>query len=62
MYSMVLCCLFQRYRKPFFDEKSHVILYKKNHKYFNVRQMYALEALYQWRDSLGRAEDESPGY
>ncbi|KAG1672907.1 Exosome component 10 [Nymphon striatum] len=54
-------CL-RRFRKPNSDGKDHFRMYRKSHKHFNARQMYALENIHKWRDCISRAEDESPGY
>ncbi|XP_022335537.2 exosome complex component 10-like [Crassostrea virginica] len=50
------------YKKPVFKEDSYLELYRKSKKVFNSRQLQALQRLYQWRDKLGRMEDESTGY
>ena len=52
---------FQVYKKPVFKEDSYLELYRKSKKVFNSRQLQALQRLYQWRDKLGRMEDESTG-
>lgn len=57
----VLDLHFQVYKKPVFKEDSYLELYRKSKKVFNSRQLQALQRLYQWRDKLGRMEDESTG-
>ena len=57
----VLDLYFQVYKKPVFKEDSYLELYRKSKKVFNSRQLQALQRLYQWRDKLGRMEDESTG-
>ncbi|PSN43819.1 Exosome component 10 [Blattella germanica] len=52
----------KRYEKPKLREDSHMILYKRNRKLFDNRQLHALKELYKWRDKLARDEDESIGY
>jgi len=41
---------------------SHLNMYKRSKKMFDIQQMYALKNLYAWRDKLARELDESPGY
>ncbi|CAG0902592.1 unnamed protein product [Darwinula stevensoni] len=50
------------YRKPKFAETSYMELYKRSRKFFNARQLYALQELFRWRDKVAREEDESIGY
>lgn len=53
--------LSQRYEKPVLREDSHMLLYRRNKKLFDNRQLYALQKLYQWRDRISREDDESTG-
>lgn len=41
---------------------SYTDLYSKSKRVFDNRQMYALNAIYMWRDKIARQEDESNGY
>ncbi|PIK33178.1 putative exosome component 10 [Apostichopus japonicus] len=52
----------RKYNKPLFTNVSYLILYKKNRKSFNAKQIHAFRLLYAWRDSIAREEDESTGY
>ncbi|XP_069699387.1 exosome complex component 10 homolog [Periplaneta americana] len=51
-----------RYEKPALREDSHMLLYRRNKKLFDNRQLFALRELYRWRDKIARQEDESIGY
>jgi hypothetical protein len=52
----VLLC--QVYRKPIFTPDSYKEVYRKANKLFNSQQLYALKAIYEWRDTTARMEDE----
>ncbi|KAK0176506.1 hypothetical protein PV328_000637 [Microctonus aethiopoides] len=52
----------QIYEKPVCDENSFMNMYRKSHKMFNNKQLYALKELYMWRDTIARQEDDSTGY
>lgn len=51
-----------RYEVNILGEDSHLSMYKRSKKMFDVQQMYALKHIYAWRDKLARELDESPGY
>lgn len=51
--------MFQRYEKPILKIDSHMELYRRSKKFFNNRQLYALQQLYGWRDRIARQQDES---
>jgi exosome complex exonuclease RRP6 len=53
--------LSQRYEKPILREDSHMLLYRRNKKHLDNRQLHALRELYQWRDKISRDYDESTG-
>jgi len=50
------------YKKQLFHPDSHILLYQKYKKNFNVQQMQVFRLLFQWRDKIARQEDESTGY
>ena len=50
------------YEKPVWTEESYLNMYRKSHKMFNNRQIYALKELHSWRDATARQEDDSTGY
>lgn len=50
------------YVKPQWTEESCMSIYRKTHKMFNNKQMYALKELHRWRDVTAREEDDSIGY
>ncbi|KAK7070703.1 Exosome component 10 [Halocaridina rubra] len=52
----------QRYEKPVVTPESHMEIYRHSRKAFNSRQMFALQALYLWRDRVAREQDENPEY
>lgn len=52
----------KRYEKPIIGPDSHMEIYRRSRKTFNSRQMFALQALYLWRDRVAREQDESPEY
>lgn len=56
-----LMMLLQRYEKPICREDSHMVLYRRNKKHFDNRQLHALRELYRWRDKISRENDESTG-
>lgn len=43
------------------QENSHLSMYKRSKKMFDIQQMYSLKQLFVWRDKLARELDESPG-
>lgn len=51
-----------RYEVNILHDDSHLSMYKRSKKMFDVQQMYALKHLYAWRDKLARELDESSGY
>ncbi|XP_027842053.2 exosome component 10 isoform X2 [Aphis gossypii] len=51
-----------RYEVNILSEDSHLSMYKRSKKMFDIQQMYALKHIYAWRDKLARELDESPGY
>lgn len=53
---------FQRYIKPKVGPDTHLDLYSKSKRIFDNRQLYALNAIFMWRDKIARQEDESYGY
>merc|ERR1711962_879353 len=50
------------YKKQLYHPDSHILLYQKYKKNFNVQQMQVFRLLFQWRDKVARQEDESTGY
>lgn len=50
------------YVKPVWSEESYMNMYRKSHKIFNNKQMYALRELHKWRDATARQEDDSTRY
>lgn len=50
------------YVKPVWTEDSCMNMYRKSHKMFNNKQLYALRELHRWRDITAREEDDSTGY
>lgn len=50
------------YIKPAWTEESYMNMYRKSHKLFNNKQLYALRELHKWRDDVARQEDDSIGY
>ncbi|XP_050437071.1 exosome component 10 [Adelges cooleyi] len=51
-----------RYEINILQDDSHMSMYKRSKKLFDLQQMYALKELYAWRDKIARELDESPGY
>lgn len=51
-----------RYEVNILNDDSHLSMYKRSKKMFDIQQMYALKHIYAWRDKLARELDESPGY
>ncbi|PNF22510.1 hypothetical protein B7P43_G14375 [Cryptotermes secundus] len=51
-----------RYEKPILREGSHMLLYRRNRRLFDTRQLYGLWELYQWHDRISRENDESIGH
>ncbi|VDM45524.1 unnamed protein product [Toxocara canis] len=49
------------YEKPTFESEGYEVLLR-GRKSLNNRQLFALRALWKWRDERGRAEDESLEY
>uniref|UniRef100_A0A2S2QFR5 Exosome complex component 10 homolog n=1 Tax=Sipha flava TaxID=143950 RepID=A0A2S2QFR5_9HEMI len=58
--SVELCKL--RYEVNILHDQSHMSMYKRSKKMFDIQQMYALKSIFAWRDKLARELDESPGY
>ncbi|CAH1133564.1 unnamed protein product [Ceutorhynchus assimilis] len=58
--SKALCL--KRYVKPFWNDDSHLELYRRCRRMFDNKQLYAFKHLYKWRDNIARQEDESTGY
>ncbi|XP_031552004.1 exosome component 10-like [Actinia tenebrosa] len=54
-------CL-KKYEKPLFTKESYLNLYKKQRRPLNPQQLQVFQALYEWRDTIARQEDESYGY
>eukprot|EP01117_Protostelium_nocturnum_P017732 TRINITY_DN7271_c0_g1_i1.p1 TRINITY_DN7271_c0_g1~~TRINITY_DN7271_c0_g1_i1.p1 ORF type:complete len:832 (-),score=300.13 TRINITY_DN7271_c0_g1_i1:114-2579(-) len=52
----------KKYEKEMLQETSHLVLYNKYNLVFNPKQMGVFAALYSWRDSIARKEDESTGF
>lgn len=53
----------RRYIKMRKQPDAHLKLYQKSDEYsFGYRQLFVLRALYAWRDTVARQEDESCGY
>ncbi|CAK9297282.1 unnamed protein product [Gordionus sp. m RMFG-2023] len=50
------------YCKPYYSQEFFEQLLKRQNKRFNVRQMFVLKQLNEWRDGIARKEDESPFY
>ncbi|XP_053994279.1 exosome component 10 [Hylaeus volcanicus] len=50
------------YVKPVWTEESCLNMYRKTHKMFNNKQLYALRELHKWRDLTAREEDDSTAY
>eukprot|EP01028_Stygiella_incarcerata_P002387 TRINITY_DN1445_c0_g1_i2.p1 TRINITY_DN1445_c0_g1~~TRINITY_DN1445_c0_g1_i2.p1 ORF type:complete len:824 (-),score=209.04 TRINITY_DN1445_c0_g1_i2:93-2564(-) len=53
-------CL-RRYEKTLFTETSHMSVYRKFPKFVDKANLLVFRKLFQWRDRLARAEDESTG-
>ncbi|XP_062200590.1 protein RRP6-like 2 [Phragmites australis] len=54
-------CL-QLYEKDLLTDSSYLYIHGLKENELNARQLAVLSSLYQWRDSIARAEDESTGY
>ncbi|KAL6643196.1 hypothetical protein ACP70R_021377 [Stipagrostis hirtigluma subsp. patula] len=54
-------CL-QLYEKELLTESSYLYIHGLKENELNARQLAVLSSLYQWRDGIARAEDESTGY
>nr|XP_039255855.1 exosome component 10-like [Styela clava] len=56
-------CL-RKYEKFLLTPTSHLKLYerRKSRKQLNNKQLELLKLLFEWRDTMARQEDESPGY
>ena len=54
-------CL-KKYEKPLQEEDGHLRILSKSNLVLNSRQLFALQQIYDWRDTLARDEDESTGY
>lgn len=55
-------CYFQRYIKPRIEANSYMDFYRKTGRVFDNRQLFALKAIFEWRDKTARQEDESNPY
>ncbi|XP_050536881.1 exosome component 10 [Daktulosphaira vitifoliae] len=51
-----------RYEINILNNESHMSMYKRSKKLFDLQQMFALKSLFSWRDKIARELDESPGY
>lgn len=54
-------CL-QLYEKELLTDSSYLYIHGLKENELSARQLAVLSGLYQWRDSVARAEDESTGY
>ncbi|KAG1333931.1 protein RRP6-like 2 [Cocos nucifera] len=52
----------QLYEKELLTDTSYLHIYGLQEADFNVKQLAVVAGLFQWRDSIARAEDESTGY
>ncbi|KAG6750796.1 hypothetical protein POTOM_045311 [Populus tomentosa] len=52
----------QLYEKELFTENSYLNMYGLPSTGFNAQQLAIVAGLYEWRDAIARAEDESTGY
>ncbi|KAJ6360208.1 hypothetical protein OIU77_004250 [Salix suchowensis] len=52
----------QLYEKELFTENSYLNMYGLPSAGFNAQQLAIVAGLYEWRDAVARAEDESTGY
>ncbi|KAK6944193.1 HRDC domain [Dillenia turbinata] len=52
----------QLYEKELLTESSYLHIYGLQGAEFNARQLAIVARLYEWRDAIARAEDESTGY
>ncbi|KAJ6974972.1 hypothetical protein NC653_030961 [Populus alba x Populus x berolinensis] len=52
----------QLYEKELFTENSYLNMYGLPSAGFNAQQLAIVAGLYEWRDAIARAEDESTGY
>ncbi|XP_011001702.1 PREDICTED: exosome component 10-like [Populus euphratica] len=52
----------QLYEKELFNENSYLNMYGLPNAGFNAQQLAIVAGLYEWRDAIARAEDESTGY
>uniref|UniRef100_A0A6M2ERG6 HRDC domain-containing protein n=1 Tax=Populus davidiana TaxID=266767 RepID=A0A6M2ERG6_9ROSI len=52
----------QLYEKELFTENSYLNMYGLPNAGFNAQQLAIVAGLYEWRDAIARAEDESTGY
>ncbi|KAH8491359.1 hypothetical protein H0E87_023489 [Populus deltoides] len=54
--------LLELYEKELFTENSYLNMYGLPSAGFNAQQLAIVAGLYEWRDAIARAEDESTGY
>ncbi|KAK7336288.1 hypothetical protein VNO77_16824 [Canavalia gladiata] len=52
----------QLYEKELLTENSYLQIYGLRGAGFNAQQLAVVSGLFEWRDILARADDESPGY
>ncbi|XP_074568473.1 protein RRP6-like 1 [Curcuma longa] len=52
----------QLYEKELYSDTSYLNIYGLSYVDLNAEQLAVAAGLYQWRDSIARAEDESTGY
>ncbi|KAJ6639352.1 Exosome component 10 [Pseudolycoriella hygida] len=52
----------KRYIKPRIHSHSYMEFYRKTGRIFDNRQLFALSAIFEWRDKIARQEDESYAY
>ncbi|KZV15181.1 hypothetical protein F511_33667 [Dorcoceras hygrometricum] len=55
-----ICC--QLYEKELLTEDSYLYIYGLQDTELNSKQLAVVSGLYEWRDAVARAEDESTGY
>ncbi|KAK3729819.1 hypothetical protein QZH41_016093, partial [Actinostola sp. cb2023] len=52
----------KKYERPLFTSQSYLNLYTKQRRPLNPQQLQVFKALYEWRNTIARQEDESCGY
>ncbi|XP_073062727.1 protein RRP6-like 2 isoform X1 [Primulina eburnea] len=55
-----ICC--QLYEKELLTDNSYLYIYGLQDAVLNAKQLAVVSGLYEWRDVVARAEDESTGY